>query len=198
MVFLTSKLNTLRQIVFKKSSAQILLYFLIILLAPVSFSTQAIAVDETSKEGKLKAAYLFNFLRFVEWPDESDGAINLCVIGNKSSYHDALLALTTQSINRQAISVSISNNENTLELDNCQLIFITDLKQKSESKILESFNSSPILTVGENPDFINNGGMINFITSKDKIYFEINMTAVKQTDIRISSKILRLAKKVIE
>jgi uncharacterized protein DUF4154 len=172
-----------------------------LMLTTMSLMSHAVAAETNSKEGKLKTAYLFNFLRFIEWPDDSNRTINLCVIGDKASYHNSLLSLETQSLNNNAINVDIYediNSEESIKLEKCQLIFFTDLITKKENVIIKVIQSSPILTVGENSGFMKHGGMINFVQSNDKIRFEINMIAVKKTDIRVSSKILRLAERVIE
>ena len=177
-----------------------LLFIYMFVLGVLSINNPAFAA-ETTTEGKLKAAYLFNFLRFIEWPDIPDKKINLCVAGDKDSYHGALIALSTQSVNQNSIDLHFFNGNYEKQikyLNECQLLFITDIKQKSEHEILEEISSLSILTVGENPQFMQHGGMINFVRSTNKIRFQVNMKAVKKTDIRISSKILRLADKVIE
>lgn len=191
-------LMTMNRSRLKTLSSGYLLFLLIPVMASLTLTSHALAVDETSIEGKLKAAYLFNFLRFAEWPESSNKSINICVIGNKKTYRNALLALTTKSINNRPISVNIYDDESNLKIDKCQLVFITDLRKNTEDTFIKNIETLPILTVGENRNFINHGGMVNFVPAKDKIRFEINMVAVKETDIRISSKILRLAERVID
>jgi hypothetical protein len=83
------------------------------------------------------------------------------------------------------------------ELRKCHLIFICDSEQKYYKEIFEALKDRHVLTVGETEDFLNSGGIITFIPGTEKAVFEISQTMAKKAEIKISSRVLRLAQKVI-
>ena len=152
-------------------------------------------------ETKIKAAYLYNFLRFVEWPEDIELINNICVYGIEEKHHSAFNSMATISKKNQKIKVDLFNgNEEIEKLSSCQIIFITDKAKNKSKAVIEYLNKikdNHILTVGESNEFINNGGMINFIRIKDKIRFEINQHAATAAGLKISSQVLRIAERVI-
>lgn len=176
--------------------------FLILLIILVC-NNVANARTDASLESKIKIAYLYNFLRFIEWPETSASTtLRLCVAGNKEEYQQPLQALARQKVREH--SIIITHIEPKLEqnlaqsLRQCHLIFITNRVRKQQNQIIESIAGSEVLTIGESDDFIYHGGMINFIQQQDKIRFEVNLQAINQTHLHISSKVLRIASRVIE
>ena len=156
------------------------------------------AQEKDFPEAKIKVAYLFNFLRFVEWPIEYEIDTHICVIGNKKEYHDALNSLKSQSIDSQNINVRVFNDiKDPQELFNCQIIFVTSTASHHQKFIINTLKGSKALTVGESNGFAQQGGMINFIRQGDKVRFEINLNAANEVGLRITSKILRIAERVI-
>jgi hypothetical protein len=173
----------------------------ILLLVALLHSNVANSADSDSLEIKVKAAYLYNFLRFVEWPEDSKLVSNICVLGINKSYHSAFSSLAAISKKSEKIKIDFFNTDDDMKnLSSCQILFITDNASNKSKAVIDYLNSdrdSHVLTIGESNDFINKGGMINFINVKDKIRFEINQDITKAAGLKISSKVLRIAERII-
>jgi len=172
--------------------------YVFVLTVSLILASPASSLEKDFPEAKIKVAYLFNFLRFIEWPEDIEINTNICVIGDKKEYRDALQSLSNQSLNNQAITIRIINdNDSPQLLQNCQIIFITSVASHRQKMIFNILKGGNALTVGENKGFAMQGGMINFLQQDDKIRFEINLRAVNEAGLRITSKILRIAYRVI-
>jgi len=165
----------------------------------ISFSTESHAGDVSFPEGKIKAAYIYNFLRFIEWPDDTDPSGLICIIGSKQEYRRAFHFLTTQEFNNKNITLHEFNTNNEIKLlETCQLVFVTSEASEEQKNIISSFKGGKFLTVGDSEDYTQSGGMISFVRTSSKIGFIVNLAAANESGIRISSKVLRLAEKVTE
>lgn len=161
-------------------------------------TTPAQSIEKDFPEAKIKAAYLFNFLRFIEWPDDHYADTHICVVGRKDEYHDAFKALGSQSLNNQNIIIRELNDiDSSQVLHNCQIIFVTSTASHRQKLVFNTLKNSTALTVGESKGFVRQGGMINFIEKDGKIRFEINLRTANEAGLRITSKILRIAEHVI-
>jgi YfiR/HmsC-like len=170
----------------------------IILLTGTFQSSLANASDDESLEVKLKAAYIYNFLRFVEWPLNDNLTTNICVYGIKDSYQPAFSSMASLSKKTRKLEIEqLDVNAEFNTLNSCQIIFITDKARNKSKAILEYLKDSNSLTIGESSDFIEKGGMINFIRVQDKVKFEINDDAAKAGGLKIPSKVLRIAERIV-
>lgn len=143
---------------------------------------------------RIKAAFLYNFAKFTEWPEEafpsSNAPIKLCAFGTKG-LHSALRTMQGKKIqNRLLTSRHPASAE---EFGECHLLFFGAAVEPQLKKILEDMNHKPILTVSELPSFTRLGGIIRLKTVKGKFRIEINQTAAQQVGLRFSSKLLRLS-----
>lgn len=189
-----SRLKLIQNFLLLYSKAAI---FTLMLLGPFPNSL-ANAAENESLEIKLKAAYIYNFLRFVEWPVNDNQTSNICVFGIKDIYASAFNSMAAISKQGEKLSITLFKITDDLnKLNACQLIFITDKAEYKSKAVLEYLKGSQALTIGESSDFINNGGMINFIRVKDKVRFEINPEAAEAEGLKISSKVLRIAVRLI-
>lgn len=167
---------------------------LLLTLASGLFSIQAQA--QALKEYEVKAAFLYNFAKFVDWPGEafSDGRAPLVlgVIGN-----DQFGGALDQVINGKSIggrALIVRRLRWGQDLRSCHILFIDSSEQKRLPQILQSLKGSTVLTVGDMEQFIQQGGIINFIVEASKIRFEINSRGANQARLRISSKLLALSR----
>lgn len=146
-------------------------------------------------EYQIKAAFIYNFARFTDWPDHAFADANSpMVIGvlGKNVFGDNL----AQIINGKVIKghpLLFKEFDSPDEATNCQVLFISSSEQNHLSKIIGRLQDASILTVSETDDFISNGGMINLVIMDDKIRFQINNDAAKKAGLTISSKLLSLA-----
>jgi hypothetical protein len=150
-------------------------------------------------ENELKAAYLYNFAKYVDWPTAAlpreNAPLVMCIIG-KSPVNEVIESLAGKTIkNRRLVVRQFSRVE---DLRECNILFVNTSVKTSLTQILASVTSRPILTVSDSKGFAAAGGVIEFVPVGDKIRFEINNRAAQHVNIRISSHLLRLATTVIE
>ena len=164
---------------------------LAILHAPLS-----IAQSEREIEYRFKAVYILNFFQFVEWPDSSfendRSPIVLAVLGDDP--FGKILDETVQSEKVGSHPIIVKRFHVLNELGSCHAIFISSSEKGSVQTILKHVDDRPILTISDIDDFGDRGGDIGFYLENNKIRFAINMQALKQSDLKVSSKLLRLAK----
>lgn len=150
------------------------------------------AAGKPALEYQIKASYLYNFLRYVEWPPgaPAGGTLPVCVFG-KDRFGTALDAIVGESVRGLAIAVRPVSDPG--QLDGCRVVFVGAAERGREADILQQLAGRPVLTVGETPGFADRGGVINLIRVKDKIRFEINQQAAERGGLRIGSQLLQLA-----
>lgn len=162
--------------------------------ALLSLGTVA-AQDSQLTESKLKAAFLFNFAKFVEWPPEAfaakDTPVTIGVLGENPFGNDLAAIIRDKTINDRSIVVRPMNS--VAAATNCHVLFICASEKARLPEILSSLGSASVLTVGDTEHFTETGGMINFVKQGNKVRFQINETAAKRAGLRISSKLLTLA-----
>lgn len=164
----------------------------------VTVITNASGEEKDFPEAKIKAAYLYNFLRFIEWPDDVEASNHICIVGHNGEFRGAVGSLRNLSINEHPIIIKFAEDLNLQGLGNCKIIFVTAGANRRQKMIANIIRNKSILTVGESRGFADQRGIINFVKENDKIRFEINLTAANKASIRIPSKILRIATRVIE
>jgi hypothetical protein len=151
----------------------------------------------TASEYDVKALFLFNFTKFVEWPaaafTDEHSPLKLCVLG-ENPFGKALKVLTGEEVGGRKLTFVHLESVNNLET--CHAVFISRSERDRLPQILAGLHNAPVLTVGESPAFIDQGGMINFIIEGSKVRFDVNQEAAERAGIRISSRLLALAKHV--
>lgn len=162
-------------------------------------SMAALGETQQTEEYRVKAAFLYHFTQLVEWPAEVLGdekkAITLCTIG-KDPFGGAL-EVTMQGKLIGTRPLAIRHLKQPDEAPGCQAVFIPG-DRKEVVQTLAALKDSPVLTVGEGEDFAKQGGMIGFSMDNDnKVRFVINMDAAARARLKISSRLLALARSVI-
>ena len=147
-----------------------------------------------TSEYDVKAAFLYDFAKFIEWPSNTFASTNaplLIGVYGKNPFHNRLASVVHGLIvdGHPVITRSVSFNQ----LGNCQILFICASEEKNLNAILRKLDGSSVLTVMENMDPYKSGIMINFIKEDDEVHFEINDAAAKRVRLKISSKLLNLA-----
>lgn len=145
------------------------------------------------QEYELKAAFIYNFISFTEWPGKIGANINICTLGD-DPLNIPLGALQKKSVKGAAIVVHHLYIGD--EVKNCHVVFISDSERINFQKILSGLKSMPTLTVTDSEGFAAQGVMIELGLEERHIVFKINAEAAKQAQLMISSKLLRLAKVV--
>jgi len=153
------------------------------------------AQTPASPEYQLKAVFLFNFAQFVEWPatafPEPQTPVVIGVLGE-----DPFGAFLDETVRGEKVNnrpLAVQRFRRVEEIKNCHVLFISRSERDRLGQILPSLKGRNILTVGDAEDFAGRGGMIRFVTEKNKIRLKINVDAAKTADLTISSKLLRPA-----
>lgn len=169
--------------------------------AVVLLSFPAASQDAPSvPEYQVKAAFLYNFAKFVEWPAEThpspDSPLRVGVLG-KDPFEEAL-ERTFKGRTAQGRGFTITRSDDPKNLLTCHIVFISITDRERLAAHLKPFEGRPVLTVGEMPGFARAGGHVNFYLQEKQVRFEINPTAAGRAGLRISSKLLQLARIVRE
>ena len=164
------------------------------LLAPNCARAQS-----NSAEYQLKAAFIFHFAQLVDWPADALGPENrsliLCTTGESAL--SGILETTIQGRQIGSRPLEVRHLQEKESPAGCHVLFIVGTDKKRAAAVLTKMNNAPILTVGESDDFIQQGGMIGFCLLENKIRFDINLKAAQRANLRISSRLLLLAKTVV-
>jgi len=152
--------------------------------------------DEPPREYKVKAAFVYNFAEFIDWPEvafaDADAPFAIAVIGT-----DPFNGILEQVIAGKKIAgrqVVIKHFASTDDISSCQILFIPATEDDHLEQIIQRVQDRPILTIGETERFPWVGGCFRFYKEDNKIRFEINQDAAARANLRISSKLLNLAR----
>lgn len=169
----------------------------VIVALPLAFP--GAAQSPISGEYEVKAAFLFHFAQFVEWPEETfkdaTSPMTYCTVG-KEPFHGLLdAALSGKTIGARPIRVV--HLKQPQEVAGCQVLFVGGAEEKNLPAIIVHSQGTSALTVGDSEHFVQDGGMIGFVLEENKVRFEINLQAAQKAKLRISSRLLALARSVI-
>jgi hypothetical protein len=146
-------------------------------------------------EYQVKAAYLANFVKFVEWPPSAAGAGNepfqICVLGQDPFGTVLDAALAGQAVDRHPLAPR--RVANPREAAGCRVLFIGSSDESQIKTALAALDKVSVLTVGDFPEFLKRGGMIQFVLDGNRVRFEVNLTATKNAGLYLSSELLRVA-----
>lgn len=142
----------------------------------------------------VKAVYLYNFGRFVEWPANiaaKSDSFKVCVLG-QDPFGPALdTALAGETIGGK--SVAARRISTPQEAASCQILFMSAAEDSQLNKIMEALGNGAVLTVSDIPQFSRRGGMIQFVLEGKNVRFEVNLTAVQRAGLTLSSELLKVA-----
>ncbi|HKI02625.1 MAG TPA: YfiR family protein [Thermoanaerobaculia bacterium] len=157
----------------------------------------AAAAQPAASEYDVKAAFLYNFTKFVEWPDSvfpgDRSNFQVCVLG-ADPFGKSLQVIADEQVAGRGIT--LLRTPKMSDPEGCQILFICQSEKEDLTEILAELRDVPVLTVGDTSGFIDRGGIINFTLEGGKVRFEINQEAADRAGIKISSKLLRLATRV--
>lgn len=155
----------------------------------------AMTYGQGVSEYALKAAFLYNFAKFVQWPAEafpSRSAPLLLCSYKSNEVGDALQHIVRgKTINGRSLAVKEIRDPG--EGKTCQMLFVGADASPSEESILAAIGDESILIVGETPEFAKRGGGINFVVQEDRLRFVVNLSATDRARLKLSSKLLSLA-----
>ena len=149
-------------------------------------------------ENQLKVAYIYNFTKFVDWPenrfDSPNSSIKICVIG-QNPFGSLVDELSSKTAKQRPITIQISNTSD--EFTSCHIIYFNQFNYVQHQEAIQSLRSVAVLTISDVPGFIEIGGIIEFIVDEGKIHLAINQEAAQRAGLRISASLMEVAKRVI-
>lgn len=153
-------------------------------------------VAQAASEYQVKAAFLYNFAKFVDWPGDafkSGGPFVIGVVGDDPFGSDLDDTVSGKSIDDRRIEVK--RFKRVSDIQSCHILFVCRSEKSRVDKILDKVSGSRTLTVGDMGQFLQRGGMINFIMEDQKVRFEINADSAQRAGLKISSKLLQLSRR---
>lgn len=163
-------------------------------LLALSCALPTTTLSDEIPEYALKAAFLYNFALFTEWPSHNT-EFNLCVIG-KDPFGKAIEDVAKKQIQGRAVKLSRLDSSSLADIKECDLVFIAYSEHAQLNRVATQIKHLPILTVAEENGFDHKAVMILMRSDQNKVAFDINKTAAKLAGLDFSSKLLHLAKQV--
>lgn len=162
-------------------------------LACVSIASTA---GKSPGEYEIKAAFIYNFAKFVQWPSEAFAASNsplvIGVLGDDP--FGSMLDRTIEGKYVNSRRLEVQRYREVRDLRACQILYVCSSENKHLAKVLDAVKNWHTLTVGESEMFCQNGGILGFYIENKKVRFEANLEASRKANLSISSKLLKLAR----
>jgi hypothetical protein len=156
------------------------------------------AQQPKANEFQVKAAYLYNFGRFVEWPDQnaSDKSqpFEICVLGADPFGPTLDAVLASGSIAGK--SVAAKRISRPQDINSCRILFISSSEEGHLKEVLAALDKTSVLTVSDIPRFSERGGMIGFILDGNRVRFDVNLASAQGARLTLSSELLKVATNV--
>lgn len=160
-------------------------------LLPTARAQSVNAADER----EVKVAFIYNFVLFAEWPGEVGGTLRLCLYG-ADRFGQALDVLQGRLANARVIE--LHRRQKGQSLKDCQLAYLSDPLNTDSLRLLEELRGLPVLTVADSPGAAHIGVALNMVEANGRMGFEVNLYSVRAARIKISSKLLHLAREVVQ
>ncbi|MGE5925733.1 MAG: YfiR family protein [Gemmatimonadota bacterium] len=167
----------------------------LVILLGVMLPGRALAQAVERPEYEVKSAYLVNFLLYATWPPDAlapDDALRLCILGENPLGDFLDEATTGRSIQGHAIRVI--QVDRVVEADRCHAAFIAARNRIPAAVWLERLRGRAVLSIGEGEEFRRAGGMITLTVEDQTVRFEVNLRALRDVGLDLSSRVLRLAR----
>lgn len=155
--------------------------------------------DVQVTEPDVKAAFLFNFTRFVEWPagiPPSSDPFRLCVVADRAMTGVIARTMEGETVNGRPSQTLVPSSPQ--EARGCQILFVGRTEAARAAPILAAVRDRPVLTVSDASRFADRGGMIEFVREDGRVRFDVNVDAAKKSGLNISARLLRVARNVAE
>ena len=155
-----------------------------------------LAAAQETLENDVKAAFLFNFAKFVDWPPAAFRSpadpLRICVIADATFTRSVDRIIAGETVRGRALQRVTPLGA---EVERCHLLYVAARAPEAQ-RVLSSLERLPVLTVGETPGFLADGGVISFVMVNDRVRFDVNLRAAERAGLTLSSKLLRVARHV--
>ena len=166
----------------------------------VAFGASSPSVADDNKEYLIKAAFIFNFVKFIEWPGakaiSQQSRIDICVVGD-TPLATAGKVFAAASTPKLSLSLVHENNVRSLSA-HCHVAFIARSEADHLESILAAVRGQPVLLVSDMEDFVQAGGMIGFISDDSKVKIDVNKKEITSSGMRVDAQLLEIAHEVVD
>ncbi len=173
-------------------------WFVVVIAVAASTLVPAAQAPPQASESDVKAAYLYQFSTYVEWPEASTAAdpMTMCVAGD-GGVAGALQKIASDAggARRKVVVRQVSDPPQTAD---CQVLFIGRGEEPHAGALLKALEGKPALTAGDDMMFLRRGGMVAFLLQDRKVRFSISLAATQAAHLKVSSQLLRHAVQVIQ
>ena len=161
---------------------------------------QNLAHAQAISEYRVKAAYLYSFARFIEWPSQSfanaAAPLKFCIMNDQAVEYELNQIAGNKRVDGRRVEVlSVQSSD---EVEDCHLLFINSSQSKRAQHILDNLRHKTVVTVGDSKGFVEQGGIIDFALQDNRVQFRVNHRAANEAGVQISARLLSVAKMVIE
>ena len=170
-----------------------------ILIAAVAAAWLNGSVDaQESLEIDVKAAFLYNFTKFVAWPapQAPTEPFRLCVVSDDALRRSLERTIEGENVNGRPLESRVPRTPD--EARACHLLFVGQPDAESDSRLLAAVRDLPVLTVSDSTDFARRGGGIEFVRENSRLRFDVNIPGAERAGIKVSSRLLKVARRVHE
>jgi len=181
--------------VVRTKAARVVVAVMLVVGVGAGVRASRVRAQSAVPENEAKAAFLYNFAKFVEWPEDalarSDFVVG--VVGD-----DQFAAVMERVLHGKVVRdrpLIVRRVTRAGDLDGCHVVYVGDERQLPD--VLQALVTRPVLTVGAREDFATQGGMIAFLVENQKLRFAVNLDAAERANLRISSQLLKLATRVL-
>jgi hypothetical protein len=157
------------------------------------------AVDQDTLENDVKAAFLFNFTKFIEWPagpEPDSDPFRICVIADDRFDRAVDRIIEGETVERRRLVRS--EPQTAQDARTCAILYVGRAAGERGVRLVAAVRDLPVLTVGDSPLFVQQGGAIQFVLENNRVRFDVGAPAVQRSGLKVSSKLLRVARNVVE
>ena len=177
-----------------------ILIVIISLVSAMALRSHAEGLESSdSSEYLIKAGFIYNFAKLVEWPTtafaQAESPIVIGILGDDPFGATLDRIVADKKINGRGFAVKrLKWTKELKDLRDCNILFVSSSEKEHMDGVVDAIKWLPILTIGDVPGFARRGGIMNFTLEDNKIRFEVNVEAAKRADLTISSRLLTLAR----
>ncbi|CAN5583936.1 hypothetical protein BH23ACI1_BH23ACI1_12630 [soil metagenome] len=154
------------------------------------------AVAQDTLEHEIRAAFIYNFTRFIDWPPAAvpPDEFRICVVGDPrfATALDGMIA--GEAV--QGRPIVRRDPATPDEARACQILYVSRQEPERGARTLTAVRHLPVLTVGDAPRFLEQGGAVRFLLEEGRVRFDVDMSAVDRAGLTMTSKLLRVARRV--
>jgi YfiR/HmsC-like len=154
------------------------------------------AQPSTVAEDDVKAAFLYNFAKYVEWPDAAfpEGALRVCVVADAAFAKRVDDIIAGETIEGRPVTREAPSTPD--QARSCNILFVGGAEAGRADRLLGAVRGAHVLTVGDTADFLARGGVVTFVREGDRVRFDVNVGEAQRAGLIISSRLLRVARHV--